>query len=251
MKIDNLSDSPVSLILCTTLLINSIALSMYTSFLVQFRKAIMWNGLINISFTNENLSKEILVPPEYKFLITYICFSYNFVFKRIPNQHIILLFVPSILIVSLSWISFWLDVKMAGPRVALGLTSLLTLSTQFSSAQKDLPAVATIKALDIWMFVCIFMVFASLLIYAMSYTCDQLKIIETTTPVNHGLFGSTKHEKYSRKSALNYTVLFMMNHLKSLSYDGERGEGHVTSFVCYATNLTIMLGADMQQFHIA
>uniref|UniRef100_T1J032 Neurotransmitter-gated ion-channel transmembrane domain-containing protein n=1 Tax=Strigamia maritima TaxID=126957 RepID=T1J032_STRMM len=114
-----------------------------------------------------------------------ICFRYTFVFKRIPTQAIMLLFVPSILIVILSWISFWLDVKLAAPRVALGLTSLLTLATQFNSAEKDLPSVATIKALDIWMFMCIFMVFASLLVYAISYSSDQLKVLQTTIPLKH------------------------------------------------------------------
>uniref|UniRef100_T1J022 Neurotransmitter-gated ion-channel transmembrane domain-containing protein n=1 Tax=Strigamia maritima TaxID=126957 RepID=T1J022_STRMM len=103
-----------------------------------------------------------------------ICFRYVFVFQRIALPHILLLFVPSMLIVVLSWISFWLSVDLAAPRVALGLTSLLTLSTQFNSAQQNLPAVATIKALDIWMFVCIFMVFASLLVFALSYTCSRM-----------------------------------------------------------------------------
>uniref|UniRef100_T1J023 Neurotransmitter-gated ion-channel transmembrane domain-containing protein n=1 Tax=Strigamia maritima TaxID=126957 RepID=T1J023_STRMM len=103
------------------------------------------------------------------------CFKYIFIFQRIALPHILLVFLPSLLIVLLSWISFWLDVTLAAPRVSLGLTSLLTLATQFNSAQRNLPAVATIKALDIWMFVCIFMVFASLLVYAFAYICNQKK----------------------------------------------------------------------------
>uniref|UniRef100_T1J030 Neurotransmitter-gated ion-channel ligand-binding domain-containing protein n=1 Tax=Strigamia maritima TaxID=126957 RepID=T1J030_STRMM len=142
-------------------------------------KLITWNGHINISFPDEVYAKEIPVPPEYNLQSADRLKSEN----KIPTQHVFLLFLPSILIVSLSWISFWLDVNMSGPRVALGLTTLLTLSTQFSSAQKDLPAVATVKAIDIWMFTCIFMVFASLLVYARAYTSNQLKILQPTIPV--------------------------------------------------------------------
>uniref|UniRef100_T1J033 Neurotransmitter-gated ion-channel transmembrane domain-containing protein n=1 Tax=Strigamia maritima TaxID=126957 RepID=T1J033_STRMM len=100
---------------------------------------------------------------------TFAPYHENIGFKNRNSTYIILVFIPSILIEVLSWISFWLDVNLAGPRFALGLTSLLTLATQFSIAQKDLPAVATIKALDIWMFTCICMVFASL-IYPILFT---------------------------------------------------------------------------------
>uniref|UniRef100_T1J029 Neurotransmitter-gated ion-channel transmembrane domain-containing protein n=1 Tax=Strigamia maritima TaxID=126957 RepID=T1J029_STRMM len=164
--------------------------------------SVTWNGPTNISFFHEFIAKEIQVPPEYKLQINTICISYNFVFKRIPTQHVFLLFLPSILIVCLSWISFWLDVNMAGPRVALGLTTLLTLSTQFSSAQKDLPAVATIKAMDIWMFACIFMVFASLLVYALAYISNQLKTLQTTIPVQQAP-NSVGHRKHLRKLSVD------------------------------------------------
>uniref|UniRef100_T1JI33 Neurotransmitter-gated ion-channel transmembrane domain-containing protein n=1 Tax=Strigamia maritima TaxID=126957 RepID=T1JI33_STRMM len=90
---------------------------------------------------------------------------------------------------------------MAAPRVALGLTSLLTLSTQFNSAQQNLPAVATIKALDIWMFACMFMVFASLLVYAFSYTCFRIKQAEEQKPQSTAIVitSSSNYKKSSKK----------------------------------------------------
>uniref|UniRef100_T1JD89 CCR4-NOT transcription complex subunit 9 n=1 Tax=Strigamia maritima TaxID=126957 RepID=T1JD89_STRMM len=97
------------------------------------------------------------------------CFSYVFTFERTILQHVLIIFLPSILIVMLSWISFWLDVDLAAPRVALGQTSLLSLAAQFNSVQNGLPPVSTVKALDVWMFACIFMAFSSILEYAIAY----------------------------------------------------------------------------------
>uniref|UniRef100_T1J026 Neurotransmitter-gated ion-channel ligand-binding domain-containing protein n=1 Tax=Strigamia maritima TaxID=126957 RepID=T1J026_STRMM len=158
-----------------------------------------WNGLINVDIDKSGFFSDLLVPPEYSLVSSdqsqkpclgkdedsaqYFCFSYSFVFKRIQIHHILLVFLPSMLVVILSWISFWLDVTLAAPRIALGLTSLLTLATQFNAAQNHLPAVATIKAVDVWMFMCIFMVFSSLIVYAISYASNQLKTRQNTLPV--------------------------------------------------------------------
>uniref|UniRef100_T1JD85 Neurotransmitter-gated ion-channel transmembrane domain-containing protein n=1 Tax=Strigamia maritima TaxID=126957 RepID=T1JD85_STRMM len=102
-----------------------------------------------------------------------ICFSYTFEFERTILQNVLLIFLPSFLIVMLSWISFWLDVDLAAPRVALGQTSLLTLAAQFNSVQHSLPPVSTVKAIDVWMFTCILMAFASILEYAVAYNCKK------------------------------------------------------------------------------
>ncbi|GIX76932.1 glycine receptor subunit alpha-3 [Caerostris extrusa] len=52
-------------------------------------------------------------------------------------------------------------------RVTLGVTSLLTLSTQHAKSQASLPPVSYIKAIDIFMSSCTFFVFLSLMEYAL------------------------------------------------------------------------------------
>lgn len=54
----------------------------------------------------------------------------------------------------LQWISFWIKPEAAPARVTLGVTSLLTLSTQHAKSQSALPPVSYIKAVDAFMSAC-------------------------------------------------------------------------------------------------
>ena len=67
----------------------------------------------------------------------------------------------------MSWISFWIKPEAVPARVTLGVTSLLTLSTQHANSQKSLPPVSYIKAIDVFMSGCTVFVFLSLMEYAL------------------------------------------------------------------------------------
>ncbi|XP_064508591.1 glycine receptor subunit alpha-3 isoform X3 [Pseudopipra pipra] len=54
----------------------------------------------------------------------------------------------------------------APARVALGITTVLTMTTQSSGSRASLPKVSYVKAIDIWMAVCLLFVFSALLEYA-------------------------------------------------------------------------------------
>ncbi|XP_024867386.1 glycine receptor subunit alphaZ1 isoform X1 [Temnothorax curvispinosus] len=85
-----------------------------------------------------------------------------FRFERQIGHHLIQTFAPSTLVVMLSWFSFWLDLDAIPGRVTLLVTSMLTLVTMFTGLKSDIPPVAYIKALDIWMAGCMMFVFAAL-----------------------------------------------------------------------------------------
>ncbi|XP_057327339.1 glycine receptor subunit alpha-2 isoform X2 [Microplitis mediator] len=85
-----------------------------------------------------------------------------FRFERQIGHHLIQTFAPSILVVMLSWFSFWLGLDAIPGRVTLLVTSMLTLVTMFTGLKSDIPPVAYVKALDLWMAGCMIFVFASL-----------------------------------------------------------------------------------------
>ncbi|XP_046748427.1 glycine receptor subunit alpha-4 isoform X1 [Diprion similis] len=85
-----------------------------------------------------------------------------FRFERQIGHHLIQTFAPSTLVVMLSWFSFWLGLDAIPGRVALLVTSMLTLVTMFTGLKSDIPPVAYVKALDLWMAGCMVFVFAAL-----------------------------------------------------------------------------------------
>ncbi|XP_077527575.1 glycine receptor subunit alpha-2-like [Haemaphysalis longicornis] len=93
----------------------------------------------------------------------------NFTFERRLTASIVNTYIPSGLVVVLSWLSFWLDVHAVQGRITLGVTAILTLTTQVVQSRTALPPVDYVKAVDIWLFACLISVFASLLEYAVAY----------------------------------------------------------------------------------
>ena len=52
------------------------------------------------------------------------------IFKREFSYYLITIYVPCCMLVIVSWVSFWLDPNAVPARVSLGVTTLLTMSTQ-------------------------------------------------------------------------------------------------------------------------
>uniref|UniRef100_S4R9V1 Glycine receptor, alpha 1 n=1 Tax=Petromyzon marinus TaxID=7757 RepID=S4R9V1_PETMA len=69
------------------------------------------------------------------------CISARFVLHREMGFYLIQLYVPSALIVIISWVSFWINMEAAPARVALGITTVLTMTTQSTGARASLPKV--------------------------------------------------------------------------------------------------------------
>uniref|UniRef100_A0AC34R330 Gamma-aminobutyric acid receptor subunit beta n=1 Tax=Panagrolaimus sp. JU765 TaxID=591449 RepID=A0AC34R330_9BILA len=89
-----------------------------------------------------------------------------FTFKRNIGFYLIQIYFPASLIVVISFVSFWLDRAAIQARVGLGVTTVLTMTTLMSSVNGSLPKVSYVKGLDVFLGVCFFIVFASLLEYA-------------------------------------------------------------------------------------
>ncbi|XP_074661152.1 glycine receptor subunit alpha-2-like isoform X2 [Tubulanus polymorphus] len=92
----------------------------------------------------------------------YPCLKVDFKLQRIQGYYILQVFIPSILIVIVSWFGFWMNDAVTA-RVFLGLMTLLTMTTQTSSIRSMLPRVSYVKAIDVWMLLNMLYVFMALL----------------------------------------------------------------------------------------
>ncbi|CAH2176079.1 Ligand-Gated ion Channel [Caenorhabditis elegans] len=86
--------------------------------------------------------------------------------KRAIGFHLVQSYIPTGLIVAISWVSFWIDRRAVPARVSLSFTTLLTLSTQGNGIRYALPAVSYAKAIDYFYGVCMLFIFGVLLEFA-------------------------------------------------------------------------------------
>jgi len=91
----------------------------------------------------------------------YSCLVAHFYLKRSVSFHLIQSYLPSILIVAISWVSFWMDIEAVPGRISLGVITLLAVSQQ-GGQEKNIPQTSYVKALDVWMGLCTAFVFSAL-----------------------------------------------------------------------------------------
>ncbi|KAK3859136.1 hypothetical protein Pcinc_034718 [Petrolisthes cinctipes] len=123
--------------------------------------------------------------------------SVFFFLRRQNGYHVLQTYVPTILIVVISWVSFWLDPNAVPGRVSLGVTTLLTLTTLASGIRSQLPPVSYVKAIDVWIGVCMIMVFGALLEFTFVNWLANKKIMKNRMPfhIPRCLSGTDAHEE--------------------------------------------------------
>ena len=87
----------------------------------------------------------------------------TFLFHRRIGYYLIQAYFPSIFIVVLSWIVFWMDKEDIGDRLTLGITAILTIMFLLGSLNGNLPKVSYPKALDWYLLVSFSFVFLTLI----------------------------------------------------------------------------------------
>ncbi|GAB6027319.1 chloride channel [Chamberlinius hualienensis] len=110
-------------------------------------------------------------------------------------------YLPSILIVMLSWVSFWINHEATSARVTLGITTVLTMTTISTGIRSSLPKISYVKAIDIYLVVCFLFVFAALLEYAtVNYTYWAARPVKRYS--SHSSFVCNNCEKDQNHAAL-------------------------------------------------
>ncbi|GIY95517.1 glutamate-gated chloride channel [Caerostris extrusa] len=84
-------------------------------------------------------------------------------FRREIPYYLMEVYLPISLLVIGSWLSFWLDVYAVPARTALGITTILTIITSSRGIKESIPRVSYVKAVDVWIETCTWLVFCALL----------------------------------------------------------------------------------------
>jgi len=91
----------------------------------------------------------------------------KFRFYRFLALYFLRDFFPCILIVVLSWMTFWIDYSSTPARVAMGITTVLTIVTMTNNIRSTSPPAGLFRSIDYYLLMCNLFVFAALLEYAL------------------------------------------------------------------------------------
>ncbi|GMR33866.1 hypothetical protein PMAYCL1PPCAC_04061, partial [Pristionchus mayeri] len=95
------------------------------------------------------------------------CLMANIFLSRSIGYNLVQSYIPTGLIVMISWVSFWIDRRAVPARVTLSFTTLVSLTTLGNGLRFGLPQVSYAKAIDLWYGACMFFVFCALLEFAL------------------------------------------------------------------------------------
>uniref|UniRef100_A0A2M4AD72 Putative neurotransmitter gated ion channel n=1 Tax=Anopheles triannulatus TaxID=58253 RepID=A0A2M4AD72_9DIPT len=144
-------------------------------------------------FTNETVINADLSDLRHgAFAGNYSSLSFTVHLAREMGFYMMDYFIPSIMLVCISWVTFWLQADQSAPRITLGTSTMLTFITLASAQGKTLPKVSYIKASEIWFLGCTGFIFGSLVEFAFVNTIWRRKRNVEVKKVNtkHVLVGA-------------------------------------------------------------
>ncbi|KAM4621766.1 gamma-aminobutyric acid receptor subunit pi [Polymixia lowei] len=115
-----------------------------------------------------SVSEAVYETGQYPKLVLHFALRRNVLFFILET------YVPSTLLVVLSWVSFWISQSSVPARTCIGVTTVLTMTTLMMGARTSLPnANCFIKAIDVYLGICFTFIFGALLEYACAHFCTM------------------------------------------------------------------------------
>lgn len=144
------------------------------------------------------------------------CLKVKLHFTRDKWFYYTTVFVPGLILVTSSFVTFWIEWNAEPARVMLGVTTMLNFFTTSNKFRSKLPVVSNLTAMNMWDGVCMFFIYASFLEFiVVNYLArwvqdpetqkqkrenailDSLRIVTTTLdmkhPQNAGTLGGQLH----------------------------------------------------------
>ncbi|RVE52889.1 hypothetical protein evm_002546 [Chilo suppressalis] len=101
--------------------------------------------------------------PARSMIGNYSCLRVDLIFTRDRSFYFTTVFIPGIILVTSSFITFWLEWNAVPARVMIGVTTMLNFFTTSNGFRSTLPVVSNLTAMNVWDGVCMCFIYASLL----------------------------------------------------------------------------------------
>ncbi|PSN54130.1 hypothetical protein C0J52_09469 [Blattella germanica] len=132
----------------------------------------------------------------------YSALMVTFYLRRQVGFYMMDYFIPSMLLVFISWVSFWLDANALSGRTALGVSTMLTLIALSTKTSSALPKVSYVLASEIWFIVCTAFIIGSLFEFAFVNVIWRRGTSVDLKKVNSKyIFKSTLAPKHNRRDS--------------------------------------------------
>ncbi|KAK5620393.1 Gamma-aminobutyric acid receptor subunit alpha-6 [Crenichthys baileyi] len=119
-------------------------------------------SLLQYDLVGQILSSEIMKSNTGHYSVQVV----HFLLQRKLGYYLIQTYIPLIMIVVLSQVSFWINKESVPARTVAGITTVLTMTTLSISARQSLPKVAYATAMDWFIAVCFAFVASALIEFA-------------------------------------------------------------------------------------
>ncbi|XP_062619110.1 glutamate-gated chloride channel-like [Saccostrea cucullata] len=132
----------------------------------EFRDDFSTSGLALNSVKRKNCLQESREYP---------CLKLQIEIVRDFSQLILRIYVPSVFVVILGWISMWIDKGQVAARTSLGVLCVLSIVTQLVGVVSIDSELEGVIAVDIWMAVCMFFTIKSLFVFILVHNMKRRK----------------------------------------------------------------------------
>ncbi|KAG5337198.1 GLUCL protein, partial [Acromyrmex charruanus] len=112
---------------------------------------------------NAHDNKMLSIIEELREAGNYSCLKVDLIFTRDRSFYFTTVFIPGIILVTSSFITFWLEWNAVPARVMIGVTTMLNFFTTSNGFRGTLPVVSNLTAMNVWDGVCMCFIYASLL----------------------------------------------------------------------------------------
>ncbi|CAO1323285.1 unnamed protein product [Diamesa tonsa] len=122
-----------------------------------------WRAGEGALFVDEEVNLCSLCQRRFEEQGNYSCLRVNLMFTRDRHFYFTTVFIPGIILVTSSFITFWLEWNAVPARVMIGVTTMLNFFTTSNGFRSTLPVVSNLTAMNVWDGVCMCFIYASLL----------------------------------------------------------------------------------------